>query len=117
MLNNINDNNKDNLLHSPLSDTLGTNSVRFINRNAYSSSPYSQSLYIDQTNISDAAMKLYERDNDIKKFTQIALSDMNDNSHIELMEQLFAEGVSDPFDEKTISELSANKDLWDDIGL
>ncbi len=117
MLNNINDNNKDNLLQSPLSDTLGTNNVRFVNRNPYSNNPYSQSIYIDQTDISDTALKLYERDNDIKKFTQIAMSDMNDLSHIDLMEQLFSEGVSDPFDDKTISELSSNPDLWDDLGL
>ncbi len=118
MLNNINDNNKDNLLQSPLADqTLAANTVKFINKNAYSSNPYSQGLYIDKTDISDTALKLYERDNDIKKFTQIAISDMDNNSHIDLMNDLFAQGVSDPFDDKIISELSANPDLWGDLGL
>lgn len=118
MLNNINDNNKDNLLQSPLSDlTQGVNSVRFINRNPYASNPYAQGLYIDKTDISDMAMKLVERDNDIKKFTQIAMSDENDQSHMALMEELFSQGISDPFDESILAELSENSDLWDDLGL
>lgn len=117
MLNNINDNNKDNLLQSPLSDSLGTSNVKFINRNAYSSNPYSQNIYIDKTDISDTALKLCERDNDIKKFTQLAMSDAENTSHLELMQELFAEGVADPFDDKVLTELSGNSDLWDDLGL
>lgn len=118
MLNNINDNNKDNLLQSPLSNgMLGTNSVRFINRNAYSSNPYSQGLYVDKTDISDKAMQLIERDNDIKKFTKLAMSDKNDNSHLALMEELFSQGISDPFEEDILSDLAENSDLWDDLGL
>ncbi len=116
MLNNISDNNKKDLLQSPLSDTLGMSNVRFINKNTFSDS-YSQNLYIDKTDISDTALRLYERDNDIRKFTQLAMSDMDDLSYMDLMEQLFSEGVSDPFDDKTITELSANRDLWDDLGL
>ena len=118
MLNNINDNNKENLLQSPLSDrTLGTNNIRFVNRNAYSSNPYTQGLYVDKTDISDMAMQLVERDNDIKKFTKLAMSDADDNSHIALMDELFAQGISDPFEEDILSALSENSDLWDDLGL
>ena len=118
MLNNINDNNKDDLLQSPLSDrTLGTNNIRFVNRNAYSSNPYTQGLYVDKTDISDMAMQLVERDNDIKKFTKLAMSDSEDNSHMALMDELFAQGVSDPFEEDILSALSENSDLWDDLGL
>lgn len=118
MLNNINDNNKEDLLQSPLSDrTLGTNNIRFVNRNAYSSNPYTQGLYVDKTDISDMAMQLVERDNDIKKFTKLAMSDADDNSHIALMDELFAQGISDPFEEDILSALSENSDLWDDLGL
>ena len=118
MLNNINDNNKEDLLQTPLSDrTLGANNIRFVNRNAYSSNPYTQGLYIDKTDISDMAMRLVERDNDIKKFTQLAMSDADDNSHMALMDELFAQGVSDPFEDDVLSALSENSDLWDDLGL
>ena len=118
MLNNINDNNKDNLLQSPLSNgALGVNNVRFINRNPYSSNPYSQGLYVDKTEISEKAMQLVERDNDVKKFAQIAMSDENDDSHLALMEELFSQGVADPFDESILEDLAGNSDLWDDLGL
>ena len=118
MLNNINDNNKENLLQNPLTDlTLGASNVRFVNRNAYSSNPYTQGLYVDKTDISDKAMQLVERDNDIKKFTQIVMSDAEDNSHMALMEELFAQGFTDPFEDDVLGELSANSDLWDDLGL
>ena len=118
MLNNINDNNKDDLLQSPLSDRiLGANHIRFVNRGAYSSNPYTQGLYVDKTDISDRAMQLVERDNDIKKFTKLSMSDADDDSHMTLMNELFSQGISDPFEEDILSALAENSDLWDDLGL
>ena len=45
------------------------------------------------------------------------MSDQDDNSHLALMEELFSQGVSDPFEEDILSDLAENSDLWDDLGL
>jgi len=43
------------------------------------------------------------------------MSDMNDFSHLERMNELFAEGVVDVFEDDVFSSLSSNQKLWDDL--
>ena len=71
--------------------------------------------YVDQSEISTNAMKLFLKDLDIKKFTEIATSDKDDTSHLERMKELFKSGVVDAGEDDIISELVNNKKLWDDL--
>ena len=43
------------------------------------------------------------------------MSDENDLSHLERMNELFAEGVIDVFEDDVLSALSTNQKLWDDL--
>lgn len=63
------------------------------------------------------ALKLHEKQCDIKNFTKLALSDPENTSHNERVEQLLKEGVFDPLEDAVIKELAENKELWDDLGL
>lgn len=78
---------------------------------------YSTNLYTDKSEISSNAMELFLRDMDIKKFTEIAVSDKDDTSHIDRVKELFNEGVVDVYEDDVISNLVTNKKLWDDLTL
>ncbi len=67
--------------------------------------------------MSKHALKLHEKQCDIKNFTKLVLSDPENTSHNEIVEQLLKEDVLDPLSDKVIEELSNNKELWDDLGL
>lgn len=67
--------------------------------------------------MSKHALKLYEKQCDIKNFTKLALSDPENTSHNEMVEQLLKDGVFDPLEDTVIEELAKNKELWDDLGL
>ena len=113
MFNNINDTNKD-LLYAQLNNAkkvIDLAAVRStLQRNAYANNPY-----VDKTEISSNAMQLFQRDLDINKFTKIATSNPEDNSFLTRMQELFSEGVVDPFEDDVISELANNTKLWDDL--
>lgn len=119
MLNNI-DNNSNSLgLNSQLvrqdsmSRILGTASA---SRNM--SNPIDNSNFlIDSSDISNKAMKMFEREEDIKKFTRLATSDPENTSENERVQELFKKGVVDVFEDSTIASLSSNKSLLDDLGL
>ena len=112
MFNNINDNN--NLLQfNNTSNIINLANVRSsLQKNTYTTSPL-----VDKTEISSNAMKLFQKDIDIKKFTQIAMDDSDDTSYLEEMEKLFSEGVTDPFEPDAMSMLVTNSKLWDDLNL
>ena len=114
MFNNINDNNKDLLYNSQLSNTgniINLASVRAaMQKNGYAANPY-----VDKTEISSNAMKLFQRDLDINKFTKIASEDPNDTSFLERMQELFSQGVVDPYEDDVMSELVNNSKLWKDL--
>lgn len=116
MFNNINDNNTDLLYNSQLnssSNVINLAAIRAgMQKNAYSTNPY-----VDKTEISSDAMQLFQKDLDIKKFTQIATSDLSDTSHLEKMQELFKDGVVDVFEDDVLSTLVTNSKLWDDLGL
>lgn len=80
-------------------------------------SGYTSGSYVDRSEISSNAMKLFQRDLDINKFTKIATSDKEDLSHLDIMRELFGDGVVDAFEDEIISKLVTNEKLRDDLGL
>lgn len=81
----------------------------------YATSPFKNSHFVDETQISNEALNLYEKEQDVKKFASLALSDDSDLSHLTLMEQAFADGVKSPFTDDMLEMLADNQKLWDDI--
>ena len=76
-----------------------------------------KSLFIDETAISDEAVNLYQKEQDIKGFNALAMSNPEDLSHEEIIANLFSCGVSDPFSEEAAVALSSNKNLLNDLAL
>lgn len=63
------------------------------------------------------AVKLYEKECDIKNFSKLVLSNPEDTSHNELVNNLFDDGVTDPFVDEKLSMLADNKRFLKDLGL
>ena len=115
MFNNINESNKDLLYNSQFQTN---NVVNLANiRSAFQKNNGYNNPYVDKTEISSNAMELFRKDLDIKKFTQIAMSDPEDKSYLSRMQELFAEGVIDVFEDDVMEELITNSKLWDDLEL
>ena len=111
MFNNINDNN---LLNLNTADKV----INIANiRSAYKKNAYASNPYVDKTEISADAMKLFQRDLDIKKFAQIASENPEDLTYMEQIQELFSDGVVDPFEESALSKLVTNSKLLDDLNL
>ena len=62
-------------------------------------------------------MELFQTDLDINKFTKIATSDKDDTSYLEKMQELFKDGVVDPFEDDVLKELVTNSKLLGDLEL
>ncbi len=109
MFNNINDNNYTQL----------TNANNIINlaaiRSAFNKNNAASNPFVDKTEISSDAMKLFQRDLDIKKFTKIVTENKDDISYLEQIQELFNSGVKDPYSDDVISELVTNSKLWSDL--
>ncbi len=67
--------------------------------------------------MSKHAINLYEKQCDIKNFTKLVLSDPENTSHNQLVEDLLKDNVFDPLEDKVIEELANNEDLLKDLGL
>ena len=63
------------------------------------------------------ALNLYEKKCDIKNFTKLALSDPENTSHNEIVNELSNKGVIDPADDEKLLELSDNRRFLRDLGL
>lgn len=119
MLGNIDNNSNNNILgnklvqQDSLNNILGTGLSRRNSNNIVDNSNF----LIDSSDISNKAMQMYQRELDIKNFTQLATSDPENTSHEKLMEELFSKGVVDVFEDNTVASLSTNKSLIDDLGL
>lgn len=83
--------------------------------NAYSK--LDGSLLIDESYLSNEAMTKYERECDIKRFTSLAMSDSDDMSHEEIINELFSKGVLDPFSDEAVSNLVNNNKFLEELGL
>lgn len=81
----------------------------------YSTSPFNKNNFIDEMCISTEAISLYEKEQDIAKFSTLALSDENDASHLDIINSLFERGVKDPFGDDILASLAANQRLLDDL--
>ncbi len=81
----------------------------------YATSPFKSSHFVDETQISDEAINKYEKEQDIKKFASLALSDESDSSHMTLIEEVFSQGVKSPFTDDLLESLLDNQKLLDDI--
>lgn len=114
MLNGINLN--DELNNTRLNEQIGVSGVSSTTAN----NPYKnidKSLLIDEMAVSDEAVNLYQREQDIKQFNSLAMSNPEDLSHEEIIANLFNSGVSDPLSDEVIEELSSNQKLLDDLSL
>jgi len=109
MFNNINDNNL--LQLDSASKVINLANVR----SAFQKNGYSNNPYVDKTEISANAMKLFQKDLDIQKFAKLASQNPEDLSYMEQIQELFSQGVVDPFEEDVLSELVTNSKLWDDL--
>lgn len=117
MFNNINDSNNF-LYNSGLDKQENVIKLSPLKLNSVTN-PYSKQLshYVDKTEISHDAIKLFEKDCDIKKFNSIAMSNPEDSSHLERMKELFADGVIDVYEDDILSALMNNSKLLDDLML
>lgn len=117
MFNNINDNN-DFLYNSQLEkqgNIINLASVKAnMNKTLFNKN---SNPYVDKTEISANALELFQKDLDINKFNKIAMSDKEDFSHLERMQELFQDGVVDVFEDDVLSQLVTNSKLWDDLEL
>ena len=117
MFNNINDNQEGYLYNSQLNKQNNIINLAAMRANAQKSAYGSNNPYVDKTEISSNAFELFQRDCDITKFNKIAMSDLNDKSHIDIMKELFADGVIDVGEDDILSQLVTNSKLWDDLDL
>ena len=117
MFNNINDNN-DFLYNSQLDKQTNVINLAAIRANAQKTAyGTNNNPYVDKTEISANAIELFHRDCDINKFNKIAMSDSEDLSHLERMNELFSQGVVDVYEDDILSSLVTNSKLWDDLEL
>ena len=114
MFNNINNNTGFSYGNSQLGNAGNVINLASIRANLQKSG-YASSSYVDSSEISSNAMQLFQKDMDIKKFTEIATSNQEDKSYIERVQKLFKEGVVDVFEDDVLKELINNQKLWDDL--
>lgn len=67
--------------------------------------------------ISKKALELYEKESDIKHFSELVLSNPENTSHNEMVEDLFQNGVADPFIDDKLANLANNQKFLKDLGL
>ncbi len=116
MFNNINDNNNEYLYNSQLDKQSNIINLAAIRANAQKSAyAVNQNSYVDKSEISASAIELYQRDCDISKFNKIAMSDLDDLSHLGRMSELFADGVVDVFEDDVLSSVVNSSKLWEDL--
>lgn len=112
MLNGIN--NSSDLQKQQIAQSTGMDKTGLFGR----SNPYSKmdkNHFIDQLDISSDAMKLFERDADIKRFTQLALSDPSDVSHNMKVASDIASGSVELSDSDVVNNLFSNQKFLEDI--
>lgn len=112
MLNGINNND---LSQQQLNQTAGAEKT---DSATGTSNPYSKldkNLLIDQLDISSTALKLYQKDKDIKAFTGLALSDPDDLSHNAKVAEKMLNGEVDTGDGNVLDELFSNQKFLKDL--
>lgn len=74
-----------------------------------------KNLFIDETSISNEAVRLYQRDLDIKKFTKLALSDPDNISHNSLVVEKVFNANDKDFNNKVLEGIFDNNSFWKDL--
>ncbi len=74
-----------------------------------------KSIFLDK--LTQKAVKLYEKECDIKNFSKLVLSNPENESHNDIMNDLFSKGVVDLTEDEKLAELSNNKRFLRDLGL
>lgn len=74
-----------------------------------------KSVFLDK--LTRTAVNMYEKKCDIKNFSKLVLSDPENNSHNQLVDELFSKGVIDSSDDEKLLELSDNTRFLKDLGL
>ncbi|MBR2526272.1 hypothetical protein IKE67_07365 [bacterium] len=123
MINGINNNDNNELINARLNGQNGVGNV--VTNPIGNTNPYVKDAkynFNDISAISNDAYYLYQRDQDIKQFNEIALSGMDDKSYIAEVENLFKQGVTDPFvfdmamDTEDLADyLASNEEFLNDI--
>ena len=68
--------------------------------------------------LSRHALNLYERKTDITNFTKLALSNPENNSHNEIVDELFSNAdIKYPFSDDALFALTENQQFLKDLGL
>lgn len=107
----------------------GLSSQELINKNLIQSgevdktalgkrNPYSdvdKNLLVDESDISNEAIKLYQRDLDIRKFTSLALSDFDNTDYNSLVVQNVFSANDESFDNKIFETMFSNRAFLQDI--
>lgn len=63
------------------------------------------------------AVEMYEKKCDINRFAKLVISDPENLSHFDIMNELFEEGVVDPYLDEKLDMLSDNRRFLRDLGL
>lgn len=112
MLKGILNNNLQN--NNQIAQTTGADKTGlFTNKNPYEK--IDKNLLVDQLDISNDAMKLYEKDLDIKKFAQLALSDPEDLTHNKKVASQIESGEIEFDDKEIIDRLFNNPKFFSDL--
>ena len=83
-----------------------------------SKNPYAEidkTLLIDESNISNEAIKLYQRDLEIKKFTGLAMSDPENTDYNNLVIEKVFQADDEQFNSKIIDGIIENKSFIKDL--
>lgn len=67
--------------------------------------------------LTHSALNMYERQNDVKKFSKLVLSNPENQSHNQIVDELFSKGIIDPLEDDKLFHLSDNTRFLRDLGL
>lgn len=121
MIHGINNENNEQLVNARLNGQNGVSSV--VTNPIGNKNPYNKETKFNLVDVSDISMdavKIFQREQDVKEFTKLALAGMDDEeTYNQQVEELFSKGVVDPFivdDTDTLAQdLASNEEFLKDI--
>ena len=121
MIHGINNENNEQLVNARLNGQNGVSSV--VTNPIGNKNPYNKETKFNLVDVSDISMdavKIFQREQDVKEFTKLALAGMDDEeTYNQQVEELFSKGVVDPFmvdDTDTLArDLASNEEFLKDI--
>ncbi len=121
MIHGINNENNEQMINARLNGQSGISSV--VTNPIGNKNPYNKETkfnLIDVSDISTDAVNIFQREQDVKEFTKLALAGMDDEeSYNQQVEELFSKGVANPFmvdDTETLAQdLANNEEFLKDI--